>query len=117
MLNKFDAPILKNIYDFYKTFYSFRNHINRQDRYTIWQKSENVILEILELTLLASQQSKIRKVSTLEKASTKLNLLRVFIRLMKDVKTIDPRKYVVLQKEIDEIGRMLGGWLKSCKEI
>jgi len=42
-------------------------------------------------------------------------MLRVFIRLLKDVKTIDNKKYVTLENIVDEIGRMLGGWIKSCK--
>ena len=117
MLNEFDAPILKNIYDLYKTFYGFRRAVSKQDRYTIWQRSENLILEIIESILLASQQSKINKVPTLERASAKLNFLRVFGRLMKEIKIIDQKKYIILQENIDEIGRMLGGWLKSSKEL
>ena len=56
------------------------------------------------------------KVPTLEKASVKLNFLRIFVRLMKDTKAIDNNKYVALEVEVDEIGRMLGGWIKSSKE-
>jgi len=35
---------------------------------------------------------------------------------MKEVKTIDNKKYATLQELVDEIGRMLGGWIKSTKE-
>jgi hypothetical protein len=49
----------------------------------------------------------------LEKASVKLNLLRFLFRLMKETKTFDNKKYVVLQEMVDEIGRMLGGWIRS----
>ena len=35
-------------------------------------------------------------------------MIRVFIRLMKDVKAIDAEKYVALESIVDEIGRMLG---------
>ena len=48
-----------------------------------------------------------------EKASVKLNLLRVFIRLMKETKAIDSKKYLELETSVDEIGRMLGGWIRS----
>jgi hypothetical protein len=34
---------------------------------------------------------------------------------MKDVKAIDNKKYTIIQSEVDEIGRMLGGWIKSLK--
>lgn len=117
MIEEFDMPLLKSAYELYKTFYGFRNHIPKSDRYAIWQRTENLVLEIFEMIFLTGQQSKINRVPTLEKVSAKLNLLRVFVRLMKDIKTIDQKKYILLQQSIDEIGRMLGGWLKSSKEL
>ena len=115
-MNDFDIPIFKKTYDLYKTFYGYRDSITKQDRYTIWQRCENIILDILENILLASQIYKAEKLPTLEKVSLKLNFLRVFFRLMKEVKTIDGKKYIALQELVDEIGRMLGGWIKSNKE-
>ncbi len=54
-------------------------------------------------------------VSMRQRASLKLNMLRVSIRLMKDVKAIDSKKYVALESVVDETGRMLGGWIRSTK--
>ncbi len=114
-MNDFDIPIFKKTYDLYKTFHGYRDTVNKQDRYTIWQRCENVLLDILESILAASQMYKSEKLPTLERTSVKLNLLRVFFRLMKETKTIDGKKYVRLEKLVDEIGRMLGGWIKSTK--
>ena len=111
-----DIPIIRKAYDLYGFFYSLRLTVPKQDRYTIWQKCESLLIEILELILLASQQSAVNKLPTLERASVKLNFLRLLIRLMKDVRAIDGKKYVVLEAHLDEIGRMLGGWIKSTKE-
>jgi len=83
-MNEFDIPIFKKTYDLYKDFYGLRNSVSKQDRYTIWQRCENLILEILENILLASQTGKMEKLPTLEKTSVRLNFLRVFVRLMKD---------------------------------
>jgi hypothetical protein len=111
-----DIPIFKKTYDLYKTFYGYRLDIPKQDRYTIWQKCEESLLEVLEGILLASQMSQMEKLPVLEKTSVKLNLLRVFVRLMKDVRAIDNRKYLAIEASLDEIGRMLGGWIRSTKE-
>jgi len=115
-MNDFDIPIFKKTYDLYKIFYSYRKFVVKHDRYTIWQRCENIILDILEGILLASQTYKAEKLPILEKTSLKLNFLRVFLRLMKEVKTIDNKKYTVLEELVDEVGRMLGGWIKSTKE-
>ncbi len=114
-MDTFDIPIFRKIYDLYKTFHSYRDGIAKQDRHTIWQRCENIILDVLEGILFASQTVKAEKVPILEKASVKLNFLRVFLRLMKEAKTIDTKKYIALEALVDEIGRMLGGWLKSAK--
>ncbi len=114
-MNDIDIPIIKKTYELYKTFYAYRADVSKQDRYTIWQKCENCLLEVLEGILFASQMGKVEKLPILEKTSMKLNFLRMFIRLMKDIKTIDNKKYLILEADIDEIGRMLGGWIRSSK--
>lgn len=115
-MDEFDIPIFKKSYDLYKTLYVYRLAVPKQDRYALWQKCEQTILDIVEGILLASQEPKDAKCPTLEKVSIKLNMTRVFFRLAKEIKAIDNKKYVVLQTNVDEIGRMLGGWIKSTKE-
>ena len=114
-MEEFDIPIFKKIYELYRNFYGFRSSVPKQDRYTLWQKCENILLETLENILLASQMPKAEKLPILEKAGLKLNLFRIFVRLAKEVKAIDNKKYVSLQENTDEIGRMLGGWIKSVR--
>jgi hypothetical protein len=111
-----DIPIFKKAYDLYKTFYSYRADVPRQDKYAIWQRSEDAVIDLIADILTASQMRQAEKIPVLERTSVKLNLLRVFIRLMKETKTIDAKKYITLQTIIDEIGRMLGGWIKSSRE-
>src|SRR4030042_709598 len=115
-MEEFDIPIFKEACNLYKLFYSYRNTLSKQDRYTLWQRCENLILDVLESILWASYLSKTEKLPVLEKTSLKLNFLRVFLRLCKEVKAIDNKKYILLQEIVDEIGRMLGGWIKLTKE-
>jgi len=115
-MDEFDIPIFKKTYELYKEFYGLRNNIPKQDRFAIWQRCGNLILEILEYILNASQLPRIEKLSTLQRASGKLNLLRVFIRLCRDTKVLDNKKYIQLEQIVDEIGRMLGGWIKFTRD-
>ncbi len=115
-MNDLDIPIIKKSYDLYKKFYELRLLVPKQDRYTLWQKCESLLIDILEGILFASQQTKLEKLPSLEKASVKLNFLRVCIRLMKDIKAIDQKKYLLIEADLDEIGRMLGGWMKSTRD-
>lgn len=110
-----DIPILRKLYELYKLLHSYRAGVPKADRYGLWQQIENICLELLELILAASQQTRTAKPALLQTASVKLSSLRFFIRLAKDTKAIDAKKYLALQALADEIGRMLGGWLRSVK--
>ena len=101
------------MYELYKIFHEYRKVISKIDRFTIFERSENIIIDIVELLLEAGYSRAANKNIVLEKASAKLNTLRFFIRLMKDTKALDNKKYINLQEMIDEIGRMLGGWIRS----
>lgn len=116
MNTELDIPIFKKTYDVYRLFYGYRADVSKQDRYTVWQRCENSILDVLEAILLASQSNRATKLPILESASVKLNLLRVLVRLTKDVKAIDNKKYLELETRVDEIGRMLGGWIRSVRD-
>ena len=114
-MQELDIPIFKQAYELYRTFHGYRGGVAKQDRYTLWLRTENLILEVLEGILIAGQLSKGQKLQPLENVSVKLNLLRVFLRLAKDTKSLDLKKYTNLEMIVDEMGKMLGGWIKSVK--
>jgi hypothetical protein len=115
-MDDFDIPIFKKTYDLYKLFYGYRNLMSKEDRYSIWLRCDGLMLDVLEGIMAASQTSKGGKLPILEGTSMRLNLLRVFVRLMHETKGIDGKKYLAVQTPIDEIGRMLGGWIRSVRQ-
>lgn len=112
-MNDTDIPILKKTYELYSVFHEYRRVVSKADRFTVYERSENLIVDLIELFLEAGYTKSGNKSAILEKASVKLNTLRFFIRLMKETKVFDLKKYITLQEKIDEIGRMLGGWIRS----
>lgn len=115
-MNNNDIPVLNKSYELYKLFHEYRKVVPKQDRFTIYERSEHVILSTIELLLESSYGNKERKIILLEKASVKLNILRFLIRLMKETRTFDLKKYALLESIIDEIGRMIGGWIRSINK-
>ncbi len=55
------------------------------------------------------------KLKYLRSVSAKIDLLRLLTRLAKDCDCITNKDYLELQSHLHEIGRMLGGWIKSIK--
>lgn len=80
-------------------------------RYTLGQKLDNVTLDIFEL--LFSVPLNPNKTSILQEMSIKLDLLKVLLRLAKDNQCLRVKDYLTLQANLQEIGRMLGGWIRK----
>ena len=108
-----DIPIIKNLYELYKIFYSYSVSFPKKDKYTLSAKCEMYIIVTLELLLEASCAYREEKLKLIKKANIKFDALKLFIRLLKDLDIIDDKKYFELQKRIQEIGKMLGGWQRS----
>ena len=51
----------------------------------------------------------------LEKANLMLEILRFQIRLAKDLQCLKVESYGFAAKAIDEIGKLVGGWIRSSK--
>ena len=43
-------------------------------------------------------------------------MLKVFIRLLSDLKILNEKRYIYCQGYIQEIGKMLGGWIKYSRD-
>ena len=109
-----DIPIFTRLYDFYKNLTPAITVFPKTKRYTLGQKLDNTTLEIFELLFFVPQAE--NKTVTLQKISVKLDLLKMLLRLSKDSQAIANKNYLELQAILQEIGRMLGGWIRSTKQ-
>lgn len=68
--------------------------------------------------LIVTANKKYYKKTTLQDADVELAVLRGFIRLAanKELRYLPMNKYENWAKKLDEIGRMLGGWIKATKQ-
>lgn len=56
------------------------------------------------------------KKTTLQELDVEIDKLRKYIRLSYRLKYIDFKKYKQWSEQVNEIGRMLGGWMASIKK-
>ncbi|MFH1308584.1 MAG: four helix bundle protein [Patescibacteria group bacterium] len=110
-----DVPILKKTFDLYKEFYQYLKVIPKKDQYMIGKRCEEYILIFMELILSAVEFQKPEKLKILKQANGKFEVLKVLIRLTRELKILDNKKYLSLTTEMQEIGKMLGGWMKSLQ--
>lgn len=108
-----DIPLFHKTYELYKVLHSYHERISKSQRYTLWQKCENTALVLLETILQAGYSKTEEKTELLYIISSKVDLLKVLIRLAKETRTLNPKQYLEVQTILQEIGKMVGGWLKS----
>ncbi len=90
-------------------------HFPKDSRYTLGNKIDSLLLETIENTIKAGYSSKTEKEIFLKRASVQLDLLKFFLRISWEIQSLDNKKYIRLSEKLDEVGKMLGGWLKSIK--
>ncbi|MEK9175119.1 MAG: diversity-generating retroelement protein Avd [Patescibacteria group bacterium] len=111
----FDISIVHKVYKFYLALHTCTSTFPKKDRHTIGQKCENLTLNIIELLFSANAQRGKDKMPVLSIIDIKLKVLKTMIRLANDSKALEQKQYIVFEASLDEIGKMLGGWIKSVQ--
>ncbi len=83
----------------------------RSHRFTLGERMELRLYDLLELLLKAKYSG--QKVGLLRQANMELELLRFQFRLAKDLECLTLKRYEHGVRAVDEIGRMVGAWLKQ----
>ena len=108
-----DIPIFHKVYALYKRLYQMSACVPKPARYTLWSSCEKRALALLETVLAARFLVDHELKAVLLSMSRDVDILKVLIRLCGELHIIDMKKVVSLQELVQEIGRMVGGWLKS----
>jgi len=106
-----DLVIFQKVYDLILWLYPTVNKFPKSQRFVLGQQIENTVLEILKGIIQANQES--NKLPYFKQISIDLDKLRILIRLSKDLKFISLRQYQFVADKINEIGKILGGWMKK----
>lgn len=83
-------------------------------RFTLGERLEAGLLTVLELLIEASYTS--QKLSLLNKANSKLAVVRHLWRLAFELGVIPLKRYEVGSQKMVELGSQIGGWRKSATD-
>ena len=91
--------------------FELAKQFKREYKYTVGEKLKNETLEMI-MNIYRANTRQIKK-DTLQKAREHLEVVRLLMRLTKDMKQISINRFVDVNKKIENISKQLTGWQKS----
>ena len=105
-----DLLVIKKGYDFSKWLLQHTGKFPKSYRFSLAAKLENAILDFIELATVANMRRD--KLPLLKKADEALARLRLLFRLSYEMRFVNLKSYEFGSKQVNELGRLLGGWIK-----
>ena len=97
----------------YKLWHECLLHVPKTARYTVGSKIDALFVDALESIAIASYLPPVQKLPVVQRAMSKVDVLKFFLQVAWEIKALDTKKYATLSEPLQEIGRMLGGWYKN----
>ena len=103
-------PVLQKLKEAYLFWYQHYLIIPKTHRYSLGEKIDKLFVEAIETIITASFLSQAEKLPYVRLAIRKVDVLKIFLMLLWETKSINDKKYIALSLKLDEIGKNLGGW-------
>jgi hypothetical protein len=108
-----DLKIRLKCEDMIKYAYGALKQFPKSEKFSLAAEIKTTMLGLLRRIVVCNKRY--YKKTTMQEMDADLDLLRSQVRLAKDLGFLPFGKYEVWSRMIDEIGRMVGGWMKSLK--
>jgi len=108
-------PILIRAYEVYKQIIEVNAHLDKRWRYSLGQGLDTSVLQLLSELIMAKNAPKAFKTAYLLKATSHTEIATLKLRLCLELALVNETKIFQAQAKLGEIGRMLGGWIKSLQ--
>ncbi len=101
------------IYDLTCHWYRVARKFPKPDRYTIGNEIFSYLIVLLVGITKAEYLDFQRKRALLNSLSPTLDTIKILVRLANSLDILPDKHSIPIQGELQEIGKMLGGWIRS----
>lgn len=108
-----ELPVYKATYDLLLAIFMFTGNFKKEFKYTVGESLKKETIELL--TLIYRANSRYDKNEVLQAAREQIEVIRLLIRLMKDMHQIGIEKFVQVNQSVENVSKQLTGWQKSLK--
>jgi len=103
--------LLQKCYDFYLYLNQVTKAFPKSEKFVLAAQLRDLFLEIIRSIIRANKSSDKRR--HLLECDVRLEEFKLLLRLSKDLQYLKLRQYEFASGLIVEIGKLLGGWIKS----
>jgi hypothetical protein len=100
-----ELPVYKASYDLLLALFMLTKNFNREFKYTIGETLKKEMIELI--TLIYRANSKRDKKDVLQEARERIEVVRLFVRLLKDLRQISVKQQVHLNEHIENVSKQL----------
>ena len=109
-----NLPVYKTTYDLLLIVFEITKNFEKQYKYTLWDKIKNEIIDLITSIYRANNSFESR-LERIKKSREQVEVLRLYVRLTKDLKLIKINIFVDLSEKIESLSKQLFAWEKSMK--
>lgn len=114
---KYDnLPVYKATYDLLLELFVMNVNLKRDYRYTLGERLRNSVTELAVIIYRANISTEINKEIELRNALEKIVAIKIYIRMLHDLKQISLKRFAALSGKIEDIAIQLTAWHKSTKK-
>lgn len=113
MVPQDELVVMTKTYDLILWSCQHTSKFPRNHRFVLGERIERNLYNLLE-TLIQAKYTR-ERTHLLKTANLTLEILRFQIRLAKDLNCLRVNSYQFASEQINEIGRLIGGWLKTLQ--
>jgi hypothetical protein len=106
-------PVVLKLKNTYGVWQKYLTHFPKANRFTLGSKIDDLFLLSIEYCFLASYSSFGDKLLYIDRAISRIDLLKLLLLLAFENKDLDTKKYIEVAERLAEVGRMLGGWRRE----
>ena len=106
-------PVIERAKAAYKIWLIVHRKMARSERFGIGDRIDKLWLDLLDSLRKAAYASIDQKLSSLEQAARAVDAVRFFIQIAWESGLMAQSHFISLGKDIEEIGRMVGGWKRG----
>lgn len=106
-----DLPVFVRWTEFVGWLLPTTEKFPKKVRFTFSNRIDNLALDVVE-ELVEARYSR-NKGEILKRINLKLERLRVLLRICHDLQYLPHRSYEFAVRSLDDVGRMVGGWIKQ----